>query len=234
MFRDRSSSIENNSKKNHLWYYSTRSRCWSCFGYQARIFDSAGEKSRSSYVQRRTIFAKDSFNLALNGNGADYEGFEAIIDQYGSTSAGNLAKAYAGICYFKMGDNEKALDLLKSFSGSDDMISPAITGLIGDCYVNMGNVKEGISYFEKAAKQASNEVISPTYLKKAGIAYESLKQYGDAVKAYTTIKEKYFNSMEASRYRQIYHPCFGIEQITYTHYYNHIRGCLVKQGILFF
>ena len=38
-------------------------------------------------------FAKDSFNLALNGNGADYEGFEAIIDQYGSTSAGNLAKA---------------------------------------------------------------------------------------------------------------------------------------------
>ena len=74
-----------------------------------------------------------------------------------------------------MGDNEKALDLLKSFSGSDDMISPAITGLIGDCYVNMGNVKEGISYFEKAAKQASNEVISPTYLKKAGIAYESLK-----------------------------------------------------------
>ena len=41
-------------------------------------------------------------------------------------------------------------------------------------------------------------MISPTYLKKAGIAYESLKQYGDAVKAYTTIKEKYFNSMEAS------------------------------------
>ena len=78
-------------------------------------------------------FAKDSFNLALNGNGADYEGFEAIIDQYGSTSAGNLAKAYAGICYFKMGDNEKALGLLKSFSGSDDMISPDITGLNGDC-----------------------------------------------------------------------------------------------------
>ncbi len=143
-------------------------------------------------------FAKDSFNLALNGNGADYEGFEAIIDQYGSTSAGNLAKAYAGICYFKMGENEKALDLLKSFSGSDEMISPAITGLIGDCYVNMGNLKEGISYFEKAAKQANNEVISPAYLKKAGIAYENLKQYGDAVKAYTTIKEKYFNSMEAS------------------------------------
>ena len=99
------------------------------------------KKAAAAMFKGEQYFAKDSFNLALNGNGADYEGFEAIIDQYGSTSAGNLAKAYAGICYFKMGDNEKALDLLKSFSGSDDMISPAITGLIGDCYVNMGNVK---------------------------------------------------------------------------------------------
>ena len=88
--------------------------------------------------------------------------------------------------------------MLKSFSGGDKMISPAVTGLIGDCYVNMGNIKEGISYFEKAAKQADNEVVSPAYLKKAGIAYENLKQYGDAVKAYTAIKEKYYNSMEAS------------------------------------
>ena len=70
--------------------------------------------------------------------------------------------------------------------------------MIGDCYVNMGNIKEGISYFEKAAKKADNEVISPVYLKKAGIAYENQKQYSDAVKVYTTIKEKYFNSMEAA------------------------------------
>ena len=132
------------------------------------------------------------------GNGADYEGFEAIIDQYGSTDAGNLAKAYAGICYYKMGDTQKAIDLLKSFSGKDQMVSPAVTGLIGDCYVNMGNTKEGISYFEKAAKEADNEVISPIYLKKAGIAYENLKEYDKAVKAYTTIKDKYYTSMEAS------------------------------------
>ena len=52
--------------------------------------------------------------------------------------------------------------------------------------------------FEKAASQADNEVIRPVYLKKAGLAYESLNQPKDAVKAYTTIKEKYFNSLEAA------------------------------------
>ena len=139
------------------------------------------KKASAALFAGEQYFAKDSFALA-----------------WGSTDAGNLAKAYAGICCFKMGDNEKALNHLKSFDGGDQLVSPAITGLIGDCYVNMGNVKEGISYFEKAAKQANNEVISPVYLKKAGIAYESLKQYADAAKAYTQIKENYMNSMEAA------------------------------------
>lgn len=156
------------------------------------------KKANAALFKGEQYFARDSFALALNGNGVDYDGFEAIIDQFGGTDAGNLAKAYAGICYFKMGENEKALDHLKSFSGSDTMISPAIIGLIGDCYVNMGNAKEGVSYFEKAAKAADNEVVSPVYLKKAGIAYESMKEYAKAENAYKTIKEKYYNSMEAS------------------------------------
>ena len=102
-------------------------------------------KAAAELFKGEQYFAKDSFALALNGNGADYLGFEAIIDEYGSTDAGNLAKAYAGISYFKTGETEKALDYLKAFSGSDNMISPAIVGLIGDCYVNMGDVKVGVS-----------------------------------------------------------------------------------------
>ncbi|MDR2470388.1 MAG: tetratricopeptide repeat protein [Tannerella sp.] len=162
-----------------------------------------------AYVQPRALkatlaiykgeqyFERDSFALALNGNGVDYDGFEAIIDQYGSTKAGNLAKAYAGICYYKLGDPQTAIKRLKSFSGNDTQIAPTIIGLIGDCYVSVGEVKEGIGYFEKAAAKANNEIISPIYLKKAGIAYESLQQYKEAIRAYTDIKQKYNRSMDA-------------------------------------
>lgn len=190
--------IENNSKKIIYGIIALALVVGAVLGIKHGYLIPQEKKAAAAIFKGEQYFAKDSFNLALNGNGADYEGFEAIISQYGSTASGNLAKAYAGICYFKLGENEKALNLLKSFSGNDEMIAPAITGLIGDCYVNMGNVKEGINYFEKAAKQADNEVISPSYLKKAGLAYENLKQYGDAIKAYTTIKEKYFNSIEAA------------------------------------
>lgn len=155
-------------------------------------------KAAVALFKGEQYFAMDSFALALNGNGADFEGFEAIAKDYSSTSSGNLAKAYAGICYFKQGDNDKAIESLKSFSSKDDMISPAVVGLIGDCYVNSGKVKEAISYFEQAASKADNNVVSPVYLKKAGLAYENLQQYKDAVKVYTKIKENYTASREAS------------------------------------
>jgi tetratricopeptide (TPR) repeat protein len=164
------------------------------YGYLAPL----EKKAAAALFKGELYFGRDSFELALYGNGADYQGFESIISDYGVTRSGNLAKAYAGICYFRLGETEKAIEQLKSFSGKDKMISPTLTGLIGDCYVNQGKVKEGIGYFEKAAKLADNEIVSPTYLKKAGIAYESLGQYNDAVKAYTSIKEKYFDSEEAS------------------------------------
>lgn len=156
------------------------------------------ERAQAEMFKGVFYFEKDSFQLALNGNGIDYVGFEAIADEHSSTPAGNLAQAYAGISHMRLGNYEQAVKYLKEFDADDDMVAPTLIGAIGDCYVNMDKVKEGIDYFEKAAKKADNELISPIYLKKAGIAYESLKEFDKAVNAYKTIKDKYASSMEAS------------------------------------
>ena len=168
------------------------------FGYHYGYAKPQSEKAALIMFKGEQYFEKDSFALALYGNGLDFVGFEAIIDQYGSTQSGNLAKAYAGVCHYKLGDPQTAIKLLKSFKAKDDQIAPVMIGLIGDCYVSTGNTKEAIGYFKKAASKANNAIISPTYLKKAGIAYESLNQYKEAIEVYTQIKEKYNQSMEAS------------------------------------
>ena len=56
----------------------------------------------------QNYFEKDSFNLALNGDGNN-PGFLDIIDEYGSTDAGNLANYYAGISYLHMGQYDNAI-----------------------------------------------------------------------------------------------------------------------------
>ena len=155
-------------------------------------------KAEVAIYKGEQYFANSQWDLALYGDSVDYDGFIAIINDFSLTRTANLARAYAGICYSQKGEFDKALDYLKKFSSSDKMVSPVTTGLIGDCYVNMDKVKEGIDYFLKAASQADNSLISPIYLKKAGIAYDHLGEYKKSIEVYTSIKNKYPTSQEAN------------------------------------
>ena len=146
----------------------------------------------------QAYFEQDSLQLALNGDGLNYIGFEEINDKYGLTKTGKLAAAYAGICHYRLGNKEKALEYLKKYTPNDNLIGPALAGMIGDCYLDAGKVKEGIRYFEDGAKKADNSFVSPYLLKKAAAAYEAEGKYEAALKCYKTIKEKYFQSAEAT------------------------------------
>jgi tetratricopeptide (TPR) repeat protein len=145
----------------------------------------------------QAAFATDSFRIALEGKGVQSLGFKEIASEYGFTSSGKLAAAYAGICYYKLGQYENAIKYLSQFNGDDNYFTTTVIGLIGDCYVELGDKSKSISYFEKAADK-NNDVISPVYLKKAGLVYESLNQPEKAEKAYTKIKDKYPKSSEAT------------------------------------
>ena len=156
------------------------------------------KEAQAAIFPGENYMASQQWEMALNGDGKDYIGFLGIIDDYGITKTAKLAKAYAGICLYHLNSPEEALDYLKKYKANDNVIAPVIKGLMGDCYVDMGEVTEGIKYFNKAASDANSEHISPIYLKKAAIAYESIFDYTNALKAYETIKNKYPNSQEAS------------------------------------
>ncbi|MCP9610759.1 tetratricopeptide repeat protein [Coprobacter tertius] len=155
------------------------------------------EKAEAEMFKGVFYFEKDSFQLAIDGNGSDFVGFKAIADDYSSSNAGNLAAAYTGISLYNLGKYDEAIDYLKKFDADEEYIAPSIIGTIGDCYVNMDKLDDAIGYFEKAAKKADNEVLSPIYLKKAATVFEKQNKYDKALKAYQTIKEKYPKSVMA-------------------------------------
>lgn len=156
------------------------------------------KEAQSAIFPGESYMANQQWELALNGNEADYIGFLGIIEDYGITKTAKLAKAYAGICLYHLNKPEEALSYLKEYKANDKIVEPVIHGLMGDCYVDLGKAEEGVKYFNKAAANANSDFISPIYLKKAGTAYESLLDYKNAIKAYNTIKDKYPNSQEAS------------------------------------
>ena len=81
------------------------------FGYKYLISGPRAEKAAAMMFVAEQQFAGDSFALALNGDG-NFAGFLEVIDRYGSTDEGNLARHYAGICYLRLGEYQQALDYL--------------------------------------------------------------------------------------------------------------------------
>jgi len=153
--------------------------------------------AENEMYKAQAYFAKDSFRIALEGKGSESIGFKEIVSDYGITASGKLAAAYAGICYYKLGQYDNAIKYLSQFDGKDSYFAASVIGLTGDSYVELGETDKAISYFEKAADK-ENAVMSPVYLKKAGLVYESLNQPEKAEKQYIKIKDNYPKSPEAS------------------------------------
>ena len=143
----------------------------------------------------QNYFEKDSFNLALNGDGTN-PGFLDIIDDFGSTKAGNLANYYAGISYLHMGKYDEAVSHLKKFDTDDVMLGPISVGAQGDAALEQGNAEKALSLYTEAYKMNDNQLTAPIYMLKAGELLESSNKAEEALKLYETIKTKYAESNE--------------------------------------
>ena len=141
------------------------------------------------------FFAKDSFNLALNGEG-DVLGFLDIIEKYGSTPSGNLANYYAGLCYLYNGDYNNAIKYLEKFSSDDLVFNSLAKSNIGDAYMQLGDYKKAADYYKKAANEDTNELTAPIILMKAGLAFEKANDYKSALTMYERIEKEFTSSME--------------------------------------
>ena len=135
--------------------------------------------------------------MALNGDSLGYEGFLKVADKFSGTDAGELANAYAGICYAQLGQYENAIQFLNKFSADDQLVSPALMATMGNCYIQMGQLDKGAATLVKAADKANSQALSPIYLIQAGQVYEKLGKNSEAISAYQTIKDKYFNSYQS-------------------------------------
>jgi len=151
--------------------------------------------AQEQMFQAQNYFEKDSFNLALNGDGTN-SGFLDIIDDFGSTDAGNLAKYYAGICYLHMGQFDNAIDYLKKFDTDDALLGPIAVGAQGDAQLELGKTDKALDLYTEAYKMNDNDLTSPIYMLKAGELLENGNKSAEALKLYETIKDKFPESNE--------------------------------------
>ncbi|MCK9612827.1 MAG: tetratricopeptide repeat protein [Bacteroidales bacterium] len=166
------------------------------FLYNKFILAPKEREAQSVSFYAEMYFEKDSLDLAINGDGTN-PGFLQILDDYGSTKQGNLAKYYLGICYLKKGEFKTAIDYLKDFDADDHIVAPMAIGATGDAYMELGDTDKAIEFYLKAVEKDKNDFTTSFFMMKAAWAYETQNKYDKALELYEIIKKEHHKSYEA-------------------------------------
>lgn len=135
---------------------------------------------------------------AIEGKAGTQEiGLAKIVDEYGGSEQGELARIYLANAYFYTEQYNKAMEAYDDYSGSDNlMVASALAGKAG-CYENGKDYESAAEYFSKAANVSEYVPSNPNYLLNAGINYLKIKNQSEAKIVLKRIKKDYSTSLAA-------------------------------------
>jgi tetratricopeptide (TPR) repeat protein len=165
--------------------------------YQNFYIAPMEEEAQAEMYMAELYFQKDSFNLALNGDG-QYLGFLDVSDDYSSTNVGQLANYYAGLCYLNTADFDNAIEYLGDFSSDDIILSSLALGCMGDAYMELGDIDEALDAYASAVSNSSNDFTAPRYMMKQALIHDANGDSDKALNLYKSIKNDYKTSREAN------------------------------------
>lgn len=169
------------------------------FGMNKWYFQPRETRAAEAMFAAEQWFSQGDYEKALNGDDT-YQGFLSVIDDFGGTKAGNLAKYYAGCSYLRLENYEEAFLWLNKYRGEDTFTRPQAEMLMGDAQIEMGNPSEAVKHYIKASKMENNAVTTPTALFKAGMVYLQLEDNAKALDCFNQVK---LNYPESSEWRDI-------------------------------
>lgn len=150
----------------------------------------------SEMAEAVSRYEAGKYAVALDGD-ITFKGLIEIIEQYGRTDAGNLARFYAADAYFKEANYDQALSLFEDFKKDANYLGAS--ALAGEASIHeiRGDFEKAASLYLRAAGLFSSPVISPDYLLRAGRTFEKAGDKKSALKAYESVKKDYSQTPEA-------------------------------------
>ncbi len=174
------------------------------YAYKAFVVAPNEEKASEMVFPAENLFAKmasngfnkDSVSITLNGGdleGKKITGLLKVINQYGSTAAGNRAKYMVGASYLHIGEFDKAIKYLEDFDGNGaSQVQSKAHLLLGHAYAEQKKTGEALKHYKKAASvNEKDEFFAGDALIIAANYAESIGDTKEAINLFKEVKEKY-------------------------------------------
>jgi TolA-binding protein len=121
-------------------------------------------------------------------------GLKAIVDNYGNSAAGDLARFYLAGAYANLGKYDEALREFEDFSPAGELLAVARLSGIGSCQESKGMFKEAAASFEKAATQYPKDISAAENLNNAARDFGRAGEKEKAIDLYRRVKKNYPNT----------------------------------------
>lgn len=143
-------------------------------------------------------YEQGKYDMAINGVPQEgVQGLQAIVDEHGSTQAGQLSKLYLANSYYALKNYDKALEYYDDISVSDKLVASSALSGAGSCYEMKGDYGNAASYFEKAASKNMLIIQAPDNLYRAAVNYAAVGKKDKAVELLRTLKKEFPTSTPA-------------------------------------
>jgi tetratricopeptide (TPR) repeat protein len=169
-----------------LWFYSNNVR-------------ANDDRATAELARVFSFYDNGQYQIAINGiPEKNVSGLQSIVDNYGSTKAGNIAKFYLANAYYNSQNYDKALAYFNDFGGSNNLLieNSAIAG-IGACYEAKGNFKKAAENYEKAALKDSDDPNAADNLVNAARNFGKSGDKDRAIELLKKVKKDYPTSTAA-------------------------------------
>jgi tetratricopeptide (TPR) repeat protein len=132
------------------------------------------------------------YQMAIDGAPErNLTGLKAIVDKYGSTNSGDLARFYLANAYFQVGKFNEALEAFKDCSPSTNLLKASRLSGIAASYEAIGDHKNAAKYFEDAAAKEESDNAIAEQLSSAAHNYALAGDKSSALDLYKRIKKSY-------------------------------------------
>ena len=160
------------------------------FAYNKFVVAPKDVKSAEAlYMAEHYLLDKEDYATAINGDANGAKGLESLAKN--KYAGGKIAQYDLGVAYLNNGQFKEAIKTLKKVSFNDEILSTETYGMIGDAYLELGDVSEALDYYTKAYKNRDNVLTTPLFMMKAAQTLEMSSKLDEAAKVYKTLIEKY-------------------------------------------
>jgi tetratricopeptide (TPR) repeat protein len=143
-------------------------------------------------------YDQGNFDVAINGDlQQNVRGLQSIVDDYGSTKAGELATFYLANSYFAKAEYDKALQYYRDVNVSDELVATSALAGAAACYEAKGDHEKAAATYEKAAFNSAKDVNVADNMFRAAQNYMNAGNKEKAVELFKKVKKDYPNSSVA-------------------------------------